>query len=125
MSRAKRGGYLVLKQLDLVADGRRGDEEFVGGEGVPGLRVAEIGGAFGMVAMFAAHKGVSGLGPLYTPWEEVFDVITLQPSDPSDAPHDRPARIPPDDQQALADQPIRNIKDFVAGTPGNLLSGDF
>ena len=30
--------------------------------------------------MFAAHKGKSGLGPLYTPWEEVLetsDIITL------------------------------------------------
>ncbi len=29
---------------------------------------------------FAAHKGVSGLGPLYTPWQEVLetsDIITL------------------------------------------------
>ena len=50
------------------------------GEGVLGQRVAELGKAFGMVTMFAAHKGKSGLGPLYTPWEEVLetsDVITL------------------------------------------------
>jgi glycerate dehydrogenase len=50
------------------------------GEGVLGQRVAEIGKAFGMVPLFAAHKGVSGLGPLYTPWQEVLetsDVITL------------------------------------------------
>jgi glycerate dehydrogenase len=33
-----------------------------------------------MVPLFAAHKGVSGLGPLYTPWQEVLetsDIITL------------------------------------------------
>jgi len=33
-----------------------------------------------MRALYAAHKGVSGLGPLYTPFEEVLetsDVITL------------------------------------------------
>jgi glycerate dehydrogenase len=33
-----------------------------------------------MRTLFAAHKGVSGLGPLYTPFEEVLetsDVITL------------------------------------------------
>ena len=33
-----------------------------------------------MVPMFAAHKGRSGLGPLYTPWNEVLetsDIITL------------------------------------------------
>jgi glycerate dehydrogenase len=50
------------------------------GEGVLGQRMAEIARAFGMVPMFAAHKGKSGLGPLYTPWQEVLetsDVITL------------------------------------------------
>jgi glycerate dehydrogenase len=33
-----------------------------------------------MEVLFAAHKGVEGLGPLYTPWDEVLersDVITL------------------------------------------------
>lgn len=50
------------------------------GEGVLGQRVAELGRAFGMLPMFAAHKGVSGMGPLYTPWQQVLetaDVITL------------------------------------------------
>lgn len=50
------------------------------GEGVLGQRVAELGRAFGMVPLFAAHKGKSGLGPLYTPWDEMLetsDVITL------------------------------------------------
>jgi glycerate dehydrogenase len=50
------------------------------GEGVLGQRVAEIAKAFGMKTMFAAHKGRTGLGPLYTPWDEVMetsDVITL------------------------------------------------
>lgn len=50
------------------------------GDGVLGQRVAEIGRAFGMVPLFAAHKGVSGMGPLYTPWQEMLqtsDVITL------------------------------------------------
>jgi glycerate dehydrogenase len=50
------------------------------GEGVLGQRVAELARAFGMLPMFAAHKGSSGLGPLYTPWQEVLetsDVITL------------------------------------------------
>ena len=50
------------------------------GEGVLGQRVAEIAKAFGMVPLFAAHKGRSGLGPLYTPWDEVLatsDIITL------------------------------------------------
>ena len=50
------------------------------GEGVIGAAVARIGTAFGMEPVFAAHKGVSGLGPLYTPWDEVIetsDVISL------------------------------------------------
>lgn len=50
------------------------------GEGVIGQGVAHIARAFGMQVMFAAHKGVQGLGPLYTPWDEVIetsDVITL------------------------------------------------
>lgn len=50
------------------------------GEGILGQRVAELGRAFGMVPMFAAHKGSSGLGPLYTPWQEVIetsDILTL------------------------------------------------
>jgi glycerate dehydrogenase len=50
------------------------------GEGVLGQRVAELARAFGMQPMFAAHKGKSGLGPLYTPWQEALetsDIITL------------------------------------------------
>lgn len=50
------------------------------GEGALGQRVAEMAKAFGMLTMFAAHKGKTGLGPLYTPWNEVLetsDIITL------------------------------------------------
>ena len=50
------------------------------GEGVIGQNVARIARGFNMEVVFAAHKGVSGLGPLYTPWDEVIetsDVITL------------------------------------------------
>ena len=50
------------------------------GEGVIGHAVARLGQAFGMRTFFAAHKGVEGLGPLYTPFEEVLessDIITL------------------------------------------------
>ncbi len=50
------------------------------GKGVLGQRVAEIGRALGMRIMFAARKGSSGIGPVYTPWDEVLetsDVITL------------------------------------------------
>src|SRR5262245_54014646 len=50
------------------------------GEGGLGQRVAEIAKVFGMIPMFAAHKGRTGLGPLYTPWQEILetsDIITL------------------------------------------------
>jgi len=50
------------------------------GEGIIGQSVARIGQAFGMKTLFAAHKGVQGLGPLYTPFDEVLatsDIITL------------------------------------------------
>jgi glycerate dehydrogenase len=50
------------------------------GEGAIGQAVAAIARGFGMEPVFAAHKGVSGLGPLYTPFEEVLetaDIITL------------------------------------------------
>jgi glycerate dehydrogenase len=50
------------------------------GEGIIGQSVARLGQAFGMKTLFAAHKGVQGLGPLYTPFDEVLetsDVITL------------------------------------------------
>ena len=50
------------------------------GEGAIGQGVANIARGFNMNIMFAAHKGVKGLGPLYSPWEEVLeksDVITL------------------------------------------------
>jgi glycerate dehydrogenase len=168
------------------------------GEGVLGQRVAELGRAFGMVPMFAAHKGVSGLGPLYTPWQQVLetaDVITLHsPLTPQtrrmiampefEAMKRRPLIIntargglvdeadlvaaldrglisgagfdvtdgePPaadhplmraasrpnliltphvawasdQAQQALADQLIDNIDNFVAGTPTNLVQGAY
>jgi glycerate dehydrogenase len=50
------------------------------GEGVLGQRVAELARAFGMLPMFAAHKGRDDMGPLYTPWQQMLetsDVITL------------------------------------------------
>jgi len=50
------------------------------GEGALGQGVAKLGQAFGMRTQFAAHKGVEGLGPLYTPFDDVLetsDVITL------------------------------------------------
>ena len=50
------------------------------GEGAIGQAVAGLGRAFGMRVLFAAHKGSTGMGPLYTPFEEVLersDVLTL------------------------------------------------
>jgi glycerate dehydrogenase len=58
----------------------RGSTLGIMGEGVIGQSVARLGQAFGMRTLFAAHKGVQGLGPLYTPFDEVLetsDVITL------------------------------------------------
>jgi glycerate dehydrogenase len=168
------------------------------GEGVLGQRVAEIGKAFGMVPLFAAHKGVSGLGPLYTPWQQVletsdiitlhspltaqtrnmiampeframkrrpliintargglvdeadlvraldeglisgagFDVVTTEPPSPDNpllraagrhnvilTPH--VAWASDEAQQALADQLMDNIENFVAGRPSNLVRGAY
>ena len=168
------------------------------GEGVLGQRVAEIGKAFGMQPMFAAHKGKAGLGPLYTPWPQMLetsDVITLHsPLTPEtramiampefEAMKRRPLIVntargglvdeadlvraldrglvsgagfdvtdgeppPPDHplmkaasrpnviltphvawasdeaQQALADQLVDNIENFIAGRPTNLVQGAF
>ena len=58
----------------------RGSTLGIMGEGALGQGVADLGRAFGMRVLFAAHKGVQGLGPLYTPWEQVLeeaDVISL------------------------------------------------
>jgi glycerate dehydrogenase len=168
------------------------------GEGVLGQRVAEIARALGMVPMFAAHKGRSGLGPLYTPWDDVLetsDIITLHSPlipetrnmiampeframkrrpliintargglvdeadlvraldeglisgagfdvtigepPPLDSPLMQIARRPnviltphvawasDEAQQALADQLMDNVENFVAGRPSNLVRGAF
>jgi len=50
------------------------------GDGVLGQSVASIGRALGMRVLFSAHKGRTGQGSLYTPFEEVLrqsDIITL------------------------------------------------
>jgi glycerate dehydrogenase len=50
------------------------------GDGVLGKAVAEVARALGMQVLFATYKGTTGMGPLYTPFEEVLersDVITL------------------------------------------------
>lgn len=50
------------------------------GDGVLSQAVASIGRALGMRVLFSAHKGRTGQGSLYTPFEEVLrqaDVLTL------------------------------------------------
>jgi len=63
-------------KINDLAGGRIG----IFGEGVIGQSVARIARGFGMEPVFAAHKGVDGLGPLYMPFDEVIetaDVLTL------------------------------------------------
>lgn len=50
------------------------------GDGALGKAVARLGEAFGMRVLFSDYKGTTGMGPLYTPFDEVLrtsDVITL------------------------------------------------
>ncbi len=50
------------------------------GDGSIGQAVAELAKAFGMRPLFSAYKGTTGMGPLYTPFEELLrtsDIITL------------------------------------------------
>jgi glycerate dehydrogenase len=50
------------------------------GDGVLGKAVADIARAMGMKVLFSTYKGVEGMGPLYTPYEDVLrlsDIITL------------------------------------------------
>lgn len=66
--------------FDFPINDLRGQTLGIIGEGVIGQGVARIGQAFGMRTLFAAHKGVEGLGPLYTPFDQVIeeaDILTL------------------------------------------------
>jgi len=47
------------------------------GAGAIGQSVASIGRAFGMEPVFAAHKGKSDVGSLYTPWDEVIETADI------------------------------------------------
>lgn len=50
------------------------------GDGVLGKRVGEIAKSLGMKVLFAAYKGVSNMGPLYTDFDEVLktsDILSL------------------------------------------------
>lgn len=58
----------------------RGSRIGIIGAGVLGKSVARLAEGFGMIPMFAEHKGKSGMGELYTPFEEVLetaDILTL------------------------------------------------
>jgi glycerate dehydrogenase len=79
----RRGAWQAARQFCFFAhpiDDLHGANIGIVGEGSLGQGVAHLARAFGMRVMFAAHKGRSGLGPLYTPFDEVLetaDVITL------------------------------------------------
>jgi glycerate dehydrogenase len=50
------------------------------GDGALGQSVAAIGRSLGMRVLFSSYKGATGMGPLYTPFDEVLrtsDIITL------------------------------------------------
>ncbi|WP_092227976.1 D-2-hydroxyacid dehydrogenase [Bradyrhizobium sp. Gha] len=50
------------------------------GDGALGRAVAGLARAFGMRVLFSSYKGVQGMGPLYTPFEDVLrlsDAITI------------------------------------------------
>jgi glycerate dehydrogenase len=66
--------------FDFPVNDLAGSTLGVFGDGVLGKSVARLGEAFGMKVLFASYKGVEGMGPLYTPFEEAIarsDVITL------------------------------------------------
>jgi glycerate dehydrogenase len=79
----RRGVWQAARQFCFFShpiDDLHGSNLGIIGEGALGQGVAHLARAFGMHVMFAAHKGKSGLGPLYTPFDEVLetaDVITL------------------------------------------------
>jgi glycerate dehydrogenase len=79
----RRGAWQAAGQFCFFShpiDDLHGSNLGIIGEGVLGQGVARLAQAFGMNVMFAAHKGKHGLGPLYTPFDEVLetaDVLTL------------------------------------------------
>jgi len=66
--------------FDYPIKGLAGSTLGVIGDGVLGRAVGDLGRAFGMKVLFSDYKGTTGMGPLYTPFDEVMrvsDVITL------------------------------------------------
>lgn len=79
----RNGRWIEAKQFcffDHPISGLAGSTLGIVGDGVLGKAVAELGKAFGMKVLFSDYKGTTGMGPLYTPFDEVMrtsDVITL------------------------------------------------
>jgi len=77
------GEWQASKQFTLLShpiSDLHGSTLGIIGVGAIGQAVASLGRAFGMRVLFAAHKGSTGMGPLYTPFDDVLansDVITL------------------------------------------------
>lgn len=79
----KNGRWIEAKQFcffDHPIKDLSGSVLGIVGDGVLGKSVAEIAKAFGMKVIFSDYKGTTGMGPLYTPFDEVMrksDIITL------------------------------------------------
>ena len=79
----QRGGWQRAGQFcyfDYPINDLAGSTLGIIGDGVLGRAVADLARGFRMTVLFSSYKGVSGMGPLYTPFEEVLrgrDVITL------------------------------------------------
>lgn len=79
----RRGDWLKAEQFcyfDYPIRNLAGATLGVIGDGALGKAVADLGRAFGMKVLFATYKGTSGMGPLYTEFDDVLrqsDVITL------------------------------------------------
>jgi glycerate dehydrogenase len=74
-SEARQFCYFDFPIRDLV-----GSTIGIVGDGNLGRAVAKLAGALGLNILFSDYKGSSGMGPLYTPFDEVMrrsDIITL------------------------------------------------
>ncbi|MGI6855153.1 D-2-hydroxyacid dehydrogenase [Mesorhizobium sp. 1B3] len=78
-----RGGWAKSEQFsyfDYPIEDLNGKTLGIIGDGMIGRSVGRIAEALGMRILFAAHKGRSGMGSLYTPFDDLLrtsDVITL------------------------------------------------
>ena len=77
------------------------------GDGVLGQAVANLGRAFGMRVLFSSYKGVSGMGPLYTPFDESCAKASdhvAPATDAIDTRPDRSGRVRANGTPAIGDQ---------------------